>query len=171
MPNVRIRGKISHNEWPKIVLRFQNGETLTEIARSYRCTAPAIRYIVAQVTKKGGSMAIDRGSGEKVALRVPPEDRRSTRIDSTADRSHLSQDQNESAPQSPTRDIWGRINTDIATFLAAMDCLSSNDSDSNYEALLAATDRLLWASARTRLELERVLSDRRKAGPLRRASG
>jgi hypothetical protein len=66
------------------------------------------------------------------------------------------------------KNIWERINTDIATFLAAMDSLFSDDSDSNYEALLAATDRLLWATARTRLELERVLGTRKKAVSIRR---
>jgi hypothetical protein len=38
--------------------------------------------------------------------------------------------------------------------------------------LLAATDRLLWASARTRLELERILGNRKKgAAAIRRISG
>ena len=46
MANARIRGKIRHEEWPNIVARYKAGETLTEIARSYHCTAPAIRYIV-----------------------------------------------------------------------------------------------------------------------------
>ncbi len=39
-----------------------------------------------------------------------------------------------------------------------MGSLLSDDSDTNYEALLAATGRLLWAGARTRLELERILA-------------
>jgi hypothetical protein len=93
---------------------------------------------------------------EKIAVLAPP----ATRIGSTE--------------ASPMRDIWGRINTDIATFLAAMDSLSSDDSDNNYEALealLVATDRLLWASARTRLELERVLGKRKKGASIRRISG
>jgi hypothetical protein len=68
-------------------------------------------------------------------------------------------------------DLWGRVNTDIATFLAGIDSLASDDSDANYEALLEATDRLLWASARTRLELERLLGNRKKGASLRRMSG
>lgn len=68
-------------------------------------------------------------------------------------------------------DIWGRINNDIATFLAAMDALFASESDKNYEGLLQATDRLLWASARTRLEVERVLTARRASGTRRRALG
>jgi hypothetical protein len=52
-----------------------------------------------------------------------------------------------------------------------MDSLSTDDRDQNYEALLLATDRLLWASARTRLELERVLGNRKKGPAARRVSG
>ena len=94
----------------------------------------------------------------QIAVLAPADNQRAMRIGSVP-------------PGSPMRDIWGRVNTDIATFLAAMDSLSSDDSDDNYEALLDATDRLLWASARTRLELERILGNRKKGAPLRRMSG
>ena len=67
-------------------------------------------------------------------------------------------------------EIWSRVNNDIATFLAAMDALFTSETDRNYESLLKATDRLLWASARTRLEVERVLAERRAAGPRRKGT-
>jgi hypothetical protein len=115
---------------------------------------------------------MDADKLEKVAMLVPSvENRRTTRIGSTSDRSDISRGRSGLSPDSPTRDIWGRVNTDIATFLAAMDSLLSDDSETNYEALLAATDRLLWASARTRLELERILGSRRKGASIRRISG
>lgn len=171
MPNVRIRGKIPKGEWPKIAARFQNGESLTEIARSYDCTAPAIRYIVGRVPIRRGRK-MDRDKLEKVAMLVRPiENRRTTRIGSTEDRSDADRGRGSFSSDSVARGLWGRVNTDIATFLAAMDSLSSDDSDKNYEALLAATDRLLWASARTRLELERVLGNRKKGASIRRLSG
>ncbi len=65
MPNVRIRGKIPREEWPKIVARFQSGETLTEIGRSYHCTAPAIRYIVSRVSIRGSSSRQPRTGGPR----------------------------------------------------------------------------------------------------------
>jgi hypothetical protein len=115
---------------------------------------------------------MDHDKVEKLAvIAPPPENRRAARIGSNEDHSYTGRGRGSFSPDSTTRDIWGRINTDIATFLAAMDSLSSDDSDGNYEALLAATDRLLWASARTRLELERVLGNRRKAATVRRISG
>jgi len=91
---------------------------------------------------------------EKIAVIASPEYRRSTRIGGFA-----------------PRDLGGRVNTDIATFLTGIDSLASDDSDANYEALLEATDRLLWTSARTRLELERLLGNRKKGASLRRISG
>jgi hypothetical protein len=54
--------------------------------------------------------------------------------------------------------------------LAGIDSLASDDSDANCEALLEATDRLLWASARTHLELERLLGNRKRGASLRRMS-
>ena len=155
MANVRIRGKILREEWPKIAARFHNGETLTEIGRSYNCTAPAIRYIVARTSTRGAkAKKMGRDKLEKIAVIASAEYRRSTRIGGFA-----------------PRDLWGRVNTDIATFLAGIDSLASDDSDANYEALLEAADRLLWASARTRLELERLLGNRKKRASLRRISG
>jgi len=172
LPNVRIRGKIPREEWPKIAARFQNGETLTEIARSYHCTAPAIRYIVRRVSVRGGKPKMDRDKEKVAVLQPPTENRRPTRIGNIEDRSSISRSRSNLSPDSPTRDLWNRVNTDVATFLAAMDSLSTDDSDNNYEALLAATDRLLWASARTRLELERILDNRKKgAAAIRRISG
>jgi hypothetical protein len=163
LANARIRGKIPRDEWPKIAVRFRNGETLTEIARSYDCTAPAIRYIVGRIPMRGvkglKGKKMDPDKLEKVAMLVPPiEARWTTRIGNTSDRSEISRGRGGLSPDFATRDIWGLVNADIATFLVAMNSLFSDESDTNYEALLAATDRLLWASARTRLELERILS-------------
>ena len=115
MANVRIRGKIPREEWPKIAARFQNGETLTEIARSYHCTAPAIRYIVGRVSIRGGKAKMDRDKSEKVAVLPPPtENRRPTRVGNIEDRSYISEDRNGFSPD-PDEGPWNRVNTD-ATF-------------------------------------------------------
>ena len=161
MRNVRIRGKISKEEWPKIATRFQNGETFTQIARSYNCTAPAIRYIVQRASNREGRRKVEREAQSKIALLTPlGSARRPSRPGSP-----------NSLSNSPMKEIWSRINIDIATFLTAMDSLSSDDTEDNYRALLDATDRLLWGSARTRLELERILSNAKKGHAVRRMSG
>ncbi len=170
MANARIRGKIPHGEWPKIALRFKKGETLTEIARSYGCTAPAIRYIVARVSAGDAKLKTKRDRPENGSLLAPPvESRPVKRIGAKEDPSYAGRGGFSS--DSPTRNVWGRIDSEIATFLTAMDTLSSDDSVSNYEELLAATDRLLWATARTRLELERILGNRKKTPLIRRGWG
>ena len=80
MANVRIRGKIARDEWPKIAARFHNGETLTEIGRSYNCPAPAIRYIVARTSTSGAkAKKMGRDKLEKIAVIASAEYRRSTR--------------------------------------------------------------------------------------------
>src|SRR5208283_2651127 len=42
------RGKIPQNDWPSIIARYEAGETLASIARTYDCSAPAISYIVSR---------------------------------------------------------------------------------------------------------------------------
>lgn len=162
VPNARIRGKIRHEEWPKIAARYRGGETLTEIARSYNCTAPAIRYIVNRVSSRSAKgRKVDRDMPRPLVL----PDHASTVAPADARRkSHV-------ASSLQTTGLWDRINSDIATYLAAMDSLATEDSDANYEALLDATDQLLRATARTRLALERVIGNRKKPGQVRRITG
>src|SRR5215831_17175539 len=56
MANLREKGKISRTEWPNIIARYGNGETIAQIGRDYGCTAPAIRYII----KRSGRLKTER---------------------------------------------------------------------------------------------------------------
>jgi hypothetical protein len=58
--------------------------------------------------------------------------------------------------------LWTRVNNDIAGFLAAMDELMANESEANEIALLDAADRLLRASALTKVEIERLRNTRKR---------
>jgi len=42
------RGKIPQADWPLIMARYEAGETLASIARTYDCSPPAISYIVSR---------------------------------------------------------------------------------------------------------------------------
>jgi hypothetical protein len=42
------RGKIPQSDWPLIMARYEAGETLSSIARTYDCSPPAISYIVSR---------------------------------------------------------------------------------------------------------------------------
>ena len=54
------------------------------------------------------------------------------------------------------RELRARVDADIAAFLAAFDAALADDTQENRSALREATDRLLRAGARTRIELERL---------------
>src|SRR5207244_6812552 len=42
------RGKIPQKDWPSIIARYEAGETLASIARTYDCSPPAISYVVSR---------------------------------------------------------------------------------------------------------------------------
>src|ERR1700751_1609021 len=42
------RGKIPQQDWPSIMARYEAGETLSSIARTYDCSPPAISYILSR---------------------------------------------------------------------------------------------------------------------------
>jgi len=54
------------------------------------------------------------------------------------------------------QDLRARVDGDIAAFLAAFDAALAEDTQASRSALREATDRLLRAGARTRIELERL---------------
>ncbi len=49
------RGKIPQSDWPLIMARYEAGETLASIARTYDCSPPAISYIVSRNRDKPAS--------------------------------------------------------------------------------------------------------------------
>src|SRR5262252_6120449 len=51
------RGKIPQHDWPSIIKRYEAGETLASIARTYDCSPPAISYIVSRSRSKPASEA------------------------------------------------------------------------------------------------------------------
>jgi hypothetical protein len=51
------RGKIPQSDWPLIMVRYEAGETLSSIARTYDCSPPAISYIVSRSRAKPASDA------------------------------------------------------------------------------------------------------------------
>jgi hypothetical protein len=47
------RGKIPQQDWSAIMARYEAGETLASIARTYDCSPPAISYIVSRSRARG----------------------------------------------------------------------------------------------------------------------
>jgi hypothetical protein len=141
MGDRREKGKIAHSEWPGIGERYAAGETFASIARSFGCTAPAIRYIVGKHARATDIAAAD-------AVAIPLEGRSTAPVRDAA------------PPRFPGKAIdqqlRDRVNSDIASFLVAFDAAYEEDSIVNRDALLEATDRLLRAGARTRIAIEEM---------------
>lgn len=271
------RGKIPQSDWPLIMARYEQGETLSSIARTYDCSPPAISYIVSrsrgkpapdvpsaatsepQLVKNGagtslnGSAPLEPSNGAAAppiaaALRrdAPPEprspaptngntagpgDQRRTlhlslgghgngsqnhaapngnglsaeparqglaaarpsqppaagerngqppfpappRVPNRPDPVQVGRDlfavpDGRPAPQQPRdaeplrkdtgvfidQELRSRVDGDIAAFLAAFDAALAEDTQESRFGLREATDRLLRAGARTRIELERL---------------
>jgi hypothetical protein len=72
------RGKVPQQDWPSIIKRYEAGETLASIARTYDCSPPAISYILSRsrardATVDGtGQSAIE--SSEPRLLKGHPDD-------------------------------------------------------------------------------------------------
>src|SRR5581483_10168616 len=170
-------------EWSAIIERYDQGESLASISRSYHCTAPAIRYIVKRVR---GALARQPGASTEAAVRRktagPAPSAR------PADDAALSQPgrpvaQNHAPPAGKGAfdiELWDNVSSDIAAFLVAFDNAALELSPPKIEALIRATDRLVRAGARTRMELERLRlspvaastsGDGRRHSPRARAAG
>jgi transposase-like protein len=50
--------KIPQGEWSAIAARYQNGESISKIARSYGCTPPAIHYILKRNRQRPGEATV-----------------------------------------------------------------------------------------------------------------
>jgi hypothetical protein len=147
MSGKRKKGKIPRGEWPNISARYSKGETMAQLARDYGCTAPAIRYIV----KRSGVPGDDTG-GERP-------------LGATISHGLGARPAAPSTSLRPIRDhvlgreLRQRVSGDVASFLVALDHVDLEGSPESMADLQEATDRLMRSAARTRLELERLLSE------------
>jgi hypothetical protein len=134
------KGKIPVQEWSVIATRHQQGESLASLARAYGCTAPAISYIVRRVANPEQSRSrivegrVALAGAAAPAVRAEPQE----------------------GPRAIDPQLRDRVHSDISTFLVAFDAACTKLNAETRARLLDATDRLLRAGARTRIELERL---------------
>jgi hypothetical protein len=57
------RGKIPQQDWPSIIKRYEAGETLASIARTYDCSPPAISYILSRSRARDAAVDVTEQSG------------------------------------------------------------------------------------------------------------
>ena len=154
--------KIDRDEWPAIIARHATGESLASIARAYGYTPPAIRYVVRQGRKPEA-----RGEDDQAHAASAPIGR-----EEEAGRLHA----NSVSLLPPTRpigfsatraDVGSRkegfdvslreaMTLEVSSLLVAFDAVVARPSAEAVDQLRSATDRLLRAAARIRIELERV---------------
>ena len=65
------RGKIPQSDWPLIMARYEQGETLSSIARTYDCSPPAISYIVSRSRGKATSETSPPAVAETQLVKTP----------------------------------------------------------------------------------------------------
>jgi hypothetical protein len=61
------RGKIPQQDWPSIIKRYGDGETLSSIARTYDCSPPAISYILSRSRARDAPAEVTEPSGIETA--------------------------------------------------------------------------------------------------------
>lgn len=160
MGNPREKGKIPHSEWSKILARYNGGETIASIGRAYGCTAPAIRYIV----KRSGTLKSQPGRrrlSDKSEVSRDPANRLDSRAlpnDGAGRPLAVGRARPAARTEIISEELRKRLSSDIASFLVALDQVVLAGAIGSLADLQDATDRLMRSTARTRLELERVLS-------------
>lgn len=65
------RGKIPQSDWPLIMVRYEAGETLSSIARTYDCSPPAISYVVSRSRARGPAATSQAVASAAIAATEP----------------------------------------------------------------------------------------------------
>ena len=155
------RRKIPRSEWGAIVMRHASGESLVSIARDYNCTAPAIGYIVRQERRWDATPE----AGEESDSRPPPSEQAAPRHrrSNVSDRfrTAISRPASQGSFSAGAERHHGfdtslreAMTVEVSAFLVALDAMISQQSSETFSSLREATDRLLRAAARVRIELE-----------------
>lgn len=162
MANARRKGKIPRAEWPRILTKYGNGETIAKIGRDYGCTAPAIRYIVKRSGMLKGDTGTSRSPGGKTASQ--PTARRIRASGQNVEVGYRDVVAPPLAAPAARRgsflgpDLRSRVTGDVATFLAALDQAVIEGSVESLTTLQEAIDDLMRSAARARIELGRLLA-------------
>jgi transposase-like protein len=147
----QTKGKIPREDWREIAGRAAQGEALASIARTYGCTAPAIRYVLNRLH------ATDQRSSSSESSSVEAPGSATTRAYAVAVASKREPIAGGAlrSLQASASALRESVYSDIAAFLVAFDAVMDDDTEGARQALIEATDRLMRAGARTRLEMER----------------
>jgi hypothetical protein len=170
MASTREKGKISHTEWPKILAKYNGGETIAQIGRDYGCTAPAIRYIIKRSGKLKGGVdgervsTVSKGASSERVSRIEAMEAGGSLRPPGSRQLVIGRAAGAIGKHVLGSELRRRVSSDVASFLVALDQAVIDGSADSIANLQDATDRLMRSTARTRLELERLLSGPATAG-------
>lgn len=154
---MRQQRKISRDEWAAIAARHATGESLASIGRVYDCTAPAIRYILRQARKSDPALMPDQtipSAVQPLDADLAGDERRRAEPASGSGRGAKGQaGSNQRAVFDPS--LREAMTLEISAFLVAFDAVVVGGTPEAFDRLRGATDRLMRAAARVRIELER----------------
>ena len=162
MPEVESKRKIDRNEWSAIIARHATGESLASIARAYGCTPPAIRYIVRQGRRPEAHGEDDQADAASAPIGHEGESGRlhansvSLRPPARPVGFSATQPEAESRNEGFNFSLREAMTLEVSAFLVAFDAVVARPSAEAFDQLRSATDRLLRAAARIRIELERM---------------
>src|SRR5258706_10536068 len=90
------RGKIPQSDWQLIMARYEAGETLSSIARTYDCSPPAISYVVSRsrARQAGGETPRPGAAGESQLIKAAA----GNGADATGNRDSAAMPPSETAP-------------------------------------------------------------------------
>jgi hypothetical protein len=147
----QTKGKIPREDWRDIAGRAAQGEALASIARTYGCTAPAIRYVLNRLHATDQQSS----SGEASSVEAPGSATTGAYEVAVASKPAPIGGRALRSLQASGSALRESVYSDIAAFLVAFDAVMDNDTEAARQALIEATDRLMRAGARTRIEMER----------------
>ena len=159
MAGTREKGKIARQEWPKILARYNSGETIAQISRAYGCTAPAIRYIIKRTgsLKERAEASPSEAAGSAETRRASPG--RAAPVVADRPAAKMPASATLERERAVGIELRNRVTADVAGFLVALDYVVIDNSAEALATLQDAADRLMRSTARVRLELERLAED------------
>jgi hypothetical protein len=93
------RGKIPQTDWPQIMARYEAGETLASIARTYDCSAPAISYIVGRSREKPATESLPPPPTEPQLIKAQPSEAAALAVEPSVAAAPPAELRRETAPE------------------------------------------------------------------------
>jgi transposase-like protein len=161
--------KITRDEWSAIAARHAQGESISNIAQTYGCTAPAIHYILRQAEDAGADPPrqlplpeTPRLNGAAAPMPSPPANGRPAAIAEILRRpappAQMPAPSGKSSALRANLDdqLRAAAETAMADFLQRFDTAASEQTSEAYQQLRQSAGELMRIAARTTIVVDRL---------------